>query len=116
MPIPIQVAIVTFATFVWVDENNVLDAQKAFVSLSLFNIMRLPLNLLPMMLVAVIQVILALISWCAAVQFSVKSRQVIHSVPTSFQAGIGFKRINKYMNSPEVDESSVSRNPNDRKF
>ncbi len=31
---------VTFGTFVLSDPNNVLDAEKAFVSLTLFNIMR----------------------------------------------------------------------------
>lgn len=40
----------TFATFVMVDENNVLDATTAFVSLSLFNILRFPLSMLPMLI------------------------------------------------------------------
>ncbi|XP_035389254.1 canalicular multispecific organic anion transporter 2 isoform X3 [Electrophorus electricus] len=44
---PFLVALTTFAVYVSVDENNVLDAEKAFVSLSLFNILRFPLNMLP---------------------------------------------------------------------
>uniref|UniRef100_A0A4W6BTC4 ATP-binding cassette, sub-family C (CFTR/MRP), member 3 n=1 Tax=Lates calcarifer TaxID=8187 RepID=A0A4W6BTC4_LATCA len=44
---PFLVALTTFAVYVTVDENNVLDAEKAFVSLSLFNILRFPLNMLP---------------------------------------------------------------------
>lgn len=41
---PFFVSLVTFGMFVLVDENNVLDAEKAFVSLALFNIMKEPLN------------------------------------------------------------------------
>lgn len=51
-----QVALSTFATYVLVDENNVLDATKAFVSLSLFNILRFPLSMLPMLITNLIQV------------------------------------------------------------
>ena len=39
---PFLVSLVTFATYILVDESNVLDSQKAFVSLSLFNILRFP--------------------------------------------------------------------------
>lgn len=46
----------TFAVFVTVDSNNVLDARKAFVSLSLFNILRFPLNMLPQVISAIVQV------------------------------------------------------------
>ena len=38
---------VSFATFVLSDPANVLDSEKAFVALSLFNILRFPLTLLP---------------------------------------------------------------------
>ena len=51
-----MVSLVTFATYVLVDENNVLDSQKAFVALSLFNILRFPLSMLPMMIASVVQV------------------------------------------------------------
>lgn len=46
----------TFAVFVLVDENNVLDAEIAFVSLSLFNILRFPLSMLPMLISNMVQV------------------------------------------------------------
>jgi ATP-binding cassette subfamily C (CFTR/MRP) protein 1 len=42
----VQVSLVTFATYVLIDETNVLDAEKAFVSLTLFNIMRMPMSIL----------------------------------------------------------------------
>ena len=53
---PFLVSLVTFTTYVLVDENNILDSQKAFVSLSLFNILRFPLSMLPMMIAGLVQV------------------------------------------------------------
>lgn len=51
-----QVALTTFAVYVSVDENNILDAEKAFVSLSLFNILKFPLNMLPQVISNIAQV------------------------------------------------------------
>ncbi|CAG2053141.1 unnamed protein product [Timema podura] len=51
-----QVSLVTFATYVLVDKNNVLDPKTAFVSLALFNILRMPFTIMPGMIVAVIEV------------------------------------------------------------
>uniref|UniRef100_A0A6G1SHL7 ABC-type glutathione-S-conjugate transporter n=1 Tax=Aceria tosichella TaxID=561515 RepID=A0A6G1SHL7_9ACAR len=48
--LPFFVALASFATFVLIDSNNVLDASTAFVSLSLFNIIRFPLAILPLLL------------------------------------------------------------------
>uniref|UniRef100_A0A8C2CXA5 ABC-type glutathione-S-conjugate transporter n=1 Tax=Cyprinus carpio TaxID=7962 RepID=A0A8C2CXA5_CYPCA len=53
---PFMVALTTFAVYVTVDESNVLDAEKAFVSLSLFNILRFPLNMLPQVISSIVQV------------------------------------------------------------
>uniref|UniRef100_A0A6Q2X4Z6 Multidrug resistance-associated protein 1 n=1 Tax=Esox lucius TaxID=8010 RepID=A0A6Q2X4Z6_ESOLU len=52
---PFLVALSTFAVYVMIDERNVLDAQKAFVSLALFNILRFPLNMLPMVISSMVQ-------------------------------------------------------------
>uniref|UniRef100_A0A8C9ZRY3 Multidrug resistance-associated protein 1 n=1 Tax=Sander lucioperca TaxID=283035 RepID=A0A8C9ZRY3_SANLU len=52
---PFLVALSTFSVFVLIDEHNVLDAQKAFVSLALFNILRFPLNMLPMVISSMVQ-------------------------------------------------------------
>uniref|UniRef100_A0ABK0LID0 ATP binding cassette subfamily C member 1 n=1 Tax=Rattus norvegicus TaxID=10116 RepID=A0ABK0LID0_RAT len=52
---PFLVALSTFAVFVTVDEKNILDAKKAFVSLALFNILRFPLNILPMVISSIVQ-------------------------------------------------------------
>ncbi|KAJ8413727.1 hypothetical protein AAFF_G00082340 [Aldrovandia affinis] len=76
---PFMVALTTFAVFVTVDDNNILDAEKAFVSLSLFNILRFPLNLLP---------------------------QVISSI---VQASVSLKRIQKFLSHDELDPDTVDR-------
>ncbi|KAL4648167.1 canalicular multispecific organic anion transporter 2 isoform X2 [Arapaima gigas] len=76
---PFLVALTTFAVYVMVDENNILDAEKAFVSLSLFNILRFPLNMLP---------------------------QVISSVA---QASVSLKRIQQFLCHDELDPNTVDR-------
>uniref|UniRef100_A0A8D0DBY8 ATP-binding cassette, sub-family C (CFTR/MRP), member 3 n=1 Tax=Sander lucioperca TaxID=283035 RepID=A0A8D0DBY8_SANLU len=74
-----MVALTSFAVYVTVDENNTLDAEKAFVSLSLFNILRFPLNMLP---------------------------QVISSI---VQASVSLKRIQNFLSHDELDPNSVDR-------
>ncbi|KAG5262648.1 hypothetical protein AALO_G00277310 [Alosa alosa] len=76
---PFMVALTSFAVYVTVDENNVLDAQKAFVSLALFNILRFPLNMLP---------------------------QVISSI---VQASVSLKRIQDFLSHDELDPEAVDR-------
>ncbi|XP_027033321.1 ATP-binding cassette sub-family C member 3 isoform X1 [Tachysurus fulvidraco] len=78
---PFLVALTTFAVYVNVDKNNVLDADKAFVSLALFNILRFPLNMLP---------------------------QVISSI---MQASVSLKRIQQFLSHDELDPESVDRKP-----
>ena len=41
------VSLVAFTTYVLIDTNNILTANKAFVSLSLLNLLRVPFALLP---------------------------------------------------------------------
>ncbi|XP_038632461.1 canalicular multispecific organic anion transporter 2 isoform X3 [Scyliorhinus canicula] len=76
---PFLVALTSFAVYVTVDENNVLDAQRAFVSLSLFNILRFPLNMLP---------------------------QVISGV---VQATVSLKRLQNFLSHDELDPTSIER-------
>ncbi|KAF5915974.1 hypothetical protein HPG69_003047 [Diceros bicornis minor] len=47
---PFLVTLITLGTYVSVDVNNVLDAEKAFVTISLFNILKMPLNMLPQLI------------------------------------------------------------------
>lgn len=51
-----QVALSTFSVYVMTNETNILDAEKAFVSLALFNILRFPLNMLPMVISNIVEV------------------------------------------------------------
>uniref|UniRef100_A0A8C9LAD4 Uncharacterized protein n=1 Tax=Pavo cristatus TaxID=9049 RepID=A0A8C9LAD4_PAVCR len=53
---PFLVSLASFAVYILVDENNVLDAQKAFTSISLFNVLRFPMAMLPLVLSSMVQV------------------------------------------------------------
>ncbi|KAM9537342.1 ATP-binding cassette sub-family C member 3 [Guaruba guarouba] len=74
---PFLVALTTFAVYVSVDEKNILDAEKAFVSLSLFNILKFPLSMLP---------------------------QVISNIA---QTSVSLKRIQQFLSHDELDPNSV---------
>lgn len=45
-----KVSLVTFFTYCYSSDENVLTAEKAFVSLALFDIIRMPLALLPLLI------------------------------------------------------------------
>ena len=75
---PVLVALSSFTVFVLISEENILDAQTAFVSLTYFNMLRIPLNFLPSLLVYLVQV------------------------------NVSLTRINKFMNSEELDPDNVS--------
>uniref|UniRef100_A0A8B9TSD4 Multidrug resistance-associated protein 1 n=1 Tax=Anas platyrhynchos TaxID=8839 RepID=A0A8B9TSD4_ANAPL len=53
---PFLVSLASFAVYVLVDPNNVLDAQKAFTAISLFNVLRFPMSMLPLVLSSLVQV------------------------------------------------------------
>ncbi|KAL3269849.1 hypothetical protein HHI36_008907 [Cryptolaemus montrouzieri] len=75
---PFLVSMLTFVVFVYSDSTNVLTPEVAFVSITLFSIMRIPMALLPMLIV-----------------FCVESY-------------VSIKRINKFMNLEELDPGSVT--------
>ncbi|XP_040463337.1 canalicular multispecific organic anion transporter 1 isoform X3 [Falco naumanni] len=52
---PFLVSLASFAVYVLVDENNILDAQKAFTAISLFNVLRFPMAMLPLVLSSLVQ-------------------------------------------------------------
>uniref|UniRef100_A0A4W4G3P7 ATP-binding cassette, sub-family C (CFTR/MRP), member 2 n=1 Tax=Electrophorus electricus TaxID=8005 RepID=A0A4W4G3P7_ELEEL len=56
---PALVSLATFAVFVSVSPDNVLDAEKAFTSISLFNILRFPLAMLPMLISSLVQTVVS---------------------------------------------------------
>ncbi|KAL8585023.1 hypothetical protein ACOMHN_043659 [Nucella lapillus] len=74
---PFMVSLTTFAVYTLSDENNVLDAEKAFVSLSLFNIMRFPLSMLPNVITNIVQ------------------------------ASVSLKRLQKFLDNDELDTEAV---------
>ncbi|VEN58525.1 unnamed protein product, partial [Callosobruchus maculatus] len=75
-------SLATFATYACVNTHEVLDAQKAYVSISLFNIIRGPLSMLPMM------------------------------ISNYVQAYISTKRLNDFLNAEELDPNNVTHEPN----
>ncbi|UYV79408.1 ABCC3 [Cordylochernes scorpioides] len=77
---PFLVALASFATFVLIDEHNILDATTAFVSISLFNILRFPMSMLP------------------------------NLITTMVMVSVSVKRINKYLNSEELEPYVTSDN------
>ncbi|XP_033696985.1 multidrug resistance-associated protein 1 isoform X3 [Tursiops truncatus] len=78
---PFLVALCTFAVYVTIDKNNILDAQKAFVSLALFNILRFPLNILPMVISSIVQ------------------------------ASVSLKRLRIFLSHEELEPDSIQRRP-----
>ena len=78
---PFMVGLGAFTYYVLM--GNTLTAQNAFVTLSYLNIMRMPLAMLPMMMVFLIQV------------------------------NVSLKRINKFMNNDELDPFAVSHEKSD---
>ncbi|XP_024216145.1 multidrug resistance-associated protein 1 [Halyomorpha halys] len=81
--VPFLVTILAFAVYVLIDENNILDSSKIFVSVSLFNIMRSPLLLIPSL------------------------------IPSAIQAVVSIKRINKFLNSEDLDMNTVTHDTED---
>lgn len=52
----LQVSVASFAVYVVVNPNNVLNAETAFTSISLFNNLSFPLSMLPMLISDIVQV------------------------------------------------------------
>ncbi|KAG0440557.1 hypothetical protein HPB47_016252, partial [Ixodes persulcatus] len=71
---PFLVSLMSFMTYVLMSNENVLGPQKAFVSLTLFNILRFPLSMLPMLISMLVQ------------------------------ASVSVKRMNKYLGNEELEE------------
>uniref|UniRef100_A0A0P6J763 Canalicular multispecific organic anion transporter 1 n=1 Tax=Heterocephalus glaber TaxID=10181 RepID=A0A0P6J763_HETGA len=74
---PILVSVTTFSVYVLVDSNNVLDAEKAFTSITLFNILRFPLAMLPMV------------------------------ISSTLQASVSIERLEKYLGGVDLDTSAI---------
>uniref|UniRef100_A0A3Q3W108 ABC-type glutathione-S-conjugate transporter n=1 Tax=Mola mola TaxID=94237 RepID=A0A3Q3W108_MOLML len=75
------IAFAMFGVYVMLDNRNVLDAQKVFVSMALINILKTPLSQLPF------------------------------AISTSMQAMVSLRRLGKYLCSEELKVDNVSKAP-----
>jgi len=75
---PFLVSMATFATYMAIDPMNKLDARKAFVSIALFNLLKVPINGFPRF-------------WSQVAK-----------------ARISFKRLNDFLNAEEKDTGAVT--------
>ncbi|KAM4702820.1 ATP-binding cassette sub-family C member 2 [Rhinophrynus dorsalis] len=78
---PFLVSVASFAVYVVVNPRNILNAEKAFTSISLFNILRFPLAMLPML--------------------------ISNMVQTSVSSG----RLEKYLGGDDLDTSAIHNDP-----
>uniref|UniRef100_A0A1L8E4B5 ABC-type glutathione-S-conjugate transporter n=2 Tax=Nyssomyia neivai TaxID=330878 RepID=A0A1L8E4B5_9DIPT len=78
---PFIVSLACFTTYIFMEEGNDLTATTAFMSLALLNILRAPMMMFPMI------------------------------VTMSMQALVSIDRINKFMNSEELDPDNVTHKP-----
>ena len=123
----------TFAVYVLSSLENVLDAKKAFVSLSLFNILRLPLTTLPNIIGILVHVGRAMyFTWfnlnpVRHFRFNAVSlfpKTVITNLMNfvifyilliinvfGVQMTVSAKRLQTFMKNKELDLGSVERNP-----
>ncbi|XP_014791161.1 multidrug resistance-associated protein 1 isoform X2 [Octopus bimaculoides] len=80
---PVFVSLFTFVVYVLSDEKNILDAEKAFVALSLFHILRFPLMMLP------------------------------NTISNLIAANVSMKRVTEFLNKDELDLKSVEHSLTD---
>ncbi|KAM6330191.1 ATP-binding cassette sub-family C member 2 [Podargus strigoides] len=78
---PFLVSLASFAVYVLVDENNILDAQKAFTAISLFNVLRFPMAMLPLVLSSLVQ------------------------------TKVSTVRLERYLGGEDLDTSAIHHNP-----
>ncbi|CAC5385161.1 ABCC1 [Mytilus coruscus] len=76
----IKVSLATFATYIFMSSDHYLDAKKAFVAISLFNILRVAISFAPM------------------------------AINKTIKASVSFRRLNKYLNSKDLNPTNVVYN------
>ncbi|CAB3223737.1 unnamed protein product [Arctia plantaginis] len=77
---PFLVSLMSFTCFVLVNDTEILDSKRAFVALSLFNILRFPMSMLP------------------------------HVISNVIQTYVSIKRLNIFLNSEELVTSMIEHN------
>ena len=58
--VPFLMSLACFASFILLDENNVLTPQRAFVTMTYINLIKLPMMFIPFLLVGFVQVSVAI--------------------------------------------------------
>ena len=76
--VPFLVALLSFTTYVLVDDDNILTPQKAFTTITYMRIMKIPMAMFPYIIIGLVQ------------------------------ANVSLKRVNKFMSNEELDEKMVS--------
>ncbi|XP_034519018.1 canalicular multispecific organic anion transporter 1 [Ailuropoda melanoleuca] len=82
---PVLVSVITFSVYTLVDSNNILDAEKAFTSITLFNMLRFPLSMFPMV------------------------------ISTVLQASVSRDRLEQYLGGDDLDTSAIRHDRNSDK-
>ncbi|XP_078738358.1 ATP-binding cassette sub-family C member 2-like [Lampetra fluviatilis] len=78
---PFLVSLASFGVYIAVDARHVLDAPRAFTSLALFNVMRYPMAMIPLLISFLVQ------------------------------AGVSVGRMEKFLMNDDIDASSIQKNP-----
>ncbi|XP_018417069.1 PREDICTED: canalicular multispecific organic anion transporter 1 isoform X2 [Nanorana parkeri] len=78
---PFLVSVASFAVYVVLDPSNVLNAERAFTSISLFNILRFPLAMLPML------------------------------ISNMVQSNVSCARLEKYLGGDDLNNSAIHNDP-----
>ncbi|XP_015781054.1 multidrug resistance-associated protein 1-like [Tetranychus urticae] len=79
--VPFLVTVVAFTSYILIDKNHILDANKAFVSISLVYLLNMPLGMLP----------------------------IVVTYGASFL--VSLKRVNKFLSGDELDFESIRHAP-----
>lgn len=103
-----------FGVYVMLDDKNVLDAQKVFVSMALINILKTPLSQLPFAISTTLQV--GCISSPSPIEEIIFHSPQFNSTYRPFhfwlfQAVVSLKRLGKYLCSEELKMENVSKAP-----
>ena len=81
--VPILFTLAAFTCYIFIDDTNILTADKAYVTISYVNILRLPMVILPYMVIGLVQ------------------------------CKVSLDRLNHFMNNDELDPSAVLKGPVD---
>jgi ATP-binding cassette subfamily C (CFTR/MRP) protein 1 len=82
--VPFMMSLACFTTYIFMDGGNVLTAQKAFVTMSYINLIKIPMMFIPFLIIGAIQV------------------------------SVSISRLNKFMNGGELDLMTINKLPMDK--